>query len=144
MDTEKVEYTGSMRDPRHDDNPYLPPSPTADEQQRRLRVRYFPLCIEGEWPVRVSEPAIHRWAERFGFQVRREAPGEWLLWRGFGWRSWFTFDIREVPTTVRLSKLATGDNAYLLRFLCRQIASVAAPGDPRTLQGELEWLESEP
>jgi hypothetical protein len=79
------------------------------------------------------------WAWQTGFALSEEAPGRWVFHRGSGWRSLYTTDIRNVPTTVVvLHESLRGEVACSLR--CATWLGIETRGDRPRLEDDMDLL----
>ena len=82
------------------------------------------------------------WAERYGFQRAPDEADDFVYRRGSHWHAMYTFDIRKVPTEVRVRVIHDELGTCICSMSCGSWFQYSTPGDERRLSAELDLLEA--
>ena len=109
----------------------------------------FPMLLSEERTIHTGcssreqvRERLSRWAERYGF-VGADSDDDGLAFkRGSHWQALYTFDIRKVPTVVRITLGASEGAQVSCRLSCGSWLQFAAPGDQKRLAEQFDLLEA--
>lgn len=82
------------------------------------------------------------WAARYGFRRAPDGIGCFVYERGSHWHAIYTFDIRKVPTEVRVTLLDDGAGICRCTISCGSWLQISTPGDEDRLSQEMDLLEA--
>jgi len=82
------------------------------------------------------------WARRYGFQRTEDREDDFTYCRGSHWHAFYTFDIRKVPTEVRVRFISDGLGTCVCNLSCGSWFQFSTPGDPKRVSDEMDLLEA--
>lgn len=82
------------------------------------------------------------WADRYGFRPAAAAGSDFVYTRGSHWQALYTFDLRKVPTEVRVRFVDDEAGDCLCTMTCGTWLQFSAPGDEQRLAEQMDLLEA--
>jgi hypothetical protein len=82
------------------------------------------------------------WADRYGFWRSTDDGKDIVYRRGSHWHALYTFDIRKVPTEVRIHNTHDEVGTCVCTISCGSWLQFSTPGDERRLSQEMDLLEA--
>src|SRR3954447_7536566 len=80
------------------------------------------------------------WARRYAFEHVAADEGELQYRRGNAWQSLASFDIRTLPTIVRIQLLQDEAGTCVCTMSCKSWLHLTTPGDAKRVSDELDLL----
>ncbi len=80
------------------------------------------------------------WADRYGFARSADDAEDFIYVRGSHWHALYTFDIRKVPTQVRIRMLNDDLGTCVCTMTCGSWLQISTYGDEKRLSDELDLL----
>jgi hypothetical protein len=93
---------------------------------------------------------LNRWAARYGFTSDSPEEGDFddsgqgdlLFRRGSHWQAFYTFDIRKVPTIVRIVFHPSQTGQVTCSMECGSWLQFSSPADAKRLSEQMDLLEA--
>ncbi len=92
-----------------------------------------------EVPPKLIERA-REWATREKWEVLSQSDARLVVKRGGGIWSWFTFDIRKLPTTVTVEVKGNGPYEATVRYEVKSGAQAETADDRKRVEEQLELI----
>jgi hypothetical protein len=85
---------------------------------------------------------LDRWAARYGFTSDHSGIDDLTFQRGSHWKALYTFDIRKIPTVVRIEFSLSEVGQVTCRIQCGSWLQFSTLGDQKRLSEQLDLLEA--